>query len=151
MTYLDLADAVAERIGERWPRRLVYRDVCPADFERPSFFLQVLEAEPSDANAVLVRWTVRLLLVVYDEKDDYYVTSSERLMKLQQELLRLFGAGWLRVDGRAVRLSATAVGREPGEAFLEFNASWLAPRETDAAPPVADVAEHYRLTFKEKE
>ncbi len=37
MTKTDILDAINRLLVEQWPTRTVYVDVCPVDFERPSF------------------------------------------------------------------------------------------------------------------
>ena len=41
MTLNDVVEAVNERLVLRWPDRTVYLDVCPVDFQRPGFWLQI--------------------------------------------------------------------------------------------------------------
>ena len=41
MTYQDLMEAIAAKVAKLWPARMLYRDFCPADFQRPSSFLYV--------------------------------------------------------------------------------------------------------------
>ncbi|MBC5736078.1 hypothetical protein [Lawsonibacter faecis] len=148
MTLMELGDALGERICSRWPDRIIYRDVCPADFERPSFFLQMTRAEASDANALLQGWDAEWSLEIFDEKDDDYVSSSERLMETQAAVLTLFGAGYVRCCGRAVSVLAVAEGREPESAFVTLRCNWFAGRPGAAvreAPPM----EHLDLRLRE--
>lgn len=150
MTAEDLAEAIAERVAGKWPERIIYRDVCPENFDRPSFFLQTLECEPEDANASLVSWDAKLLLILYDEKDDHYETSSERLQAIQTEIFRLFAAP-LRVGDRVVLVHAKGVGREPGEAYVELSSSWMDGRDTGAPEaPIPPVAEEYAIKYTKR-
>lgn len=124
---IELAEAVAEVLSARWPERVVYRDVCPAEFERPSFFLYVAAAEPTDANADLIRWTAELRLIIYDQKDDHYETSSERLLAVQAEVFRLLSVP-IPVGDRRIKVNAKGDGRDPGEAYASLAATWLDAR-----------------------
>mgnify|MGYP000842042723 CR=1 FL=1 len=53
MTYEDLMEAIADRISELWPERMLYRDFCPSDFKRPSGFLYVVKAGYTDALSLI--------------------------------------------------------------------------------------------------
>lgn len=79
MEVLDILDAVNARLLEKWPKRTVYVDVCPIDFERPSFWLAVEQFQQTNANRFMVRRDVRLKLTLYDEKDEHYESSWLRL------------------------------------------------------------------------
>lgn len=41
MKTTEILNAINDRLLERWPDRTVYVDVCPVDFDRPSFWLTV--------------------------------------------------------------------------------------------------------------
>lgn len=91
MTYEDLMEAIADRISELWPERMLYRDFCPSDFKRPSGFLYVVKAGYTDANAGLVRWDFSAELTLYAATDAYTVESTEALRAEQNKVLRQFG------------------------------------------------------------
>lgn len=124
ISILELSEAIAARIHERWPERTIYRDVCPADFERPSFFLScnVWEQTPEMG---LLSMTAKLELEIFDEADEYYVTASERLMETQEEVLALFAGGNLAVADRHITVVAEGHGREPESAFMLITAEWM--------------------------
>ena len=136
MTYIEFADTVEERLRTRWPDRPVYRDLCRVDHETPSFFLQVVEAAPQDANAVLVRWDVKLVVAAFEDPDDYSDTPTGPLLETQLSIMDLFAAGWLSAAGSTATVLATAAGRDDEASFVELTASWLAPRRTPPQPEV---------------
>ena len=41
MNSTEILDAVNARLLEKWPERTVYINVCPEDYDRPSFWLEV--------------------------------------------------------------------------------------------------------------
>ena len=51
----EILDAINLRLLKKWPDRTVYVDVCPVDFDRPSFWLAVEEDGQTDASRFLVR------------------------------------------------------------------------------------------------
>ena len=71
MTKTEILDAVNRLLVGKWPDRTVYLDVCPVDFERPSFWLAVEKHEMADANRAFIRHDLRLQLTLYDELDEH--------------------------------------------------------------------------------
>ena len=49
MTKTDIIDAINLVLIGKWKDRTVYVDVCPVDFDRPSFWLTVERDEVTDA------------------------------------------------------------------------------------------------------
>ena len=146
MEILDILDAVNARLVSRWPERTVYVDVCPMDFDRPSFWLTVEQWEQSDANARMVRRDVALKVTLYDAKDEHYDASWSRLAQEAQEVTELLTPP-LRLGGRALTFQIKAQPREPDAAFLILSTSFLDARPGLAAKPQAPVAESYQLNI----
>ena len=59
MKTTEILNAINDRLLERWPDRTVYVDVCPVDFDRPSFWLTVEKNGQTDANRLFVRRELR--------------------------------------------------------------------------------------------
>ena len=143
MTVLALLDAVNRRLVERWPDRTVYVDVCPVDFERPSFWLAVEEQRQEEANRFLLRRWARLRLTLYDQVDDHYDVSWRRLAEESGEAMALLTPP-LRLEGRAITLRCKALPREADRAVLQLEAEWLEPRATGPAES-APAADQYHI------
>lgn len=143
MEVLDILDAVNARLLEKWPKRTVYVDVCPIDFERPSFWLAVEQFQQTNANRFMVRRDVRLKLTLYDEKDEHYESSWLRLDQEAQVAAALLTPP-LYAAGRAITFTIKALPRDPDAAFLQLTASWLDQRASTAKPE-PPVAEHYQV------
>ena len=41
-TSVDVCNAIADVVAKLWPDRMIYRDFCPADHNRPSSFLYIV-------------------------------------------------------------------------------------------------------------
>ena len=137
MTALDLCEAVAGRLAELWPDRLLYRDFCPADHRRPSGFLYVTKNKSTDVNALLTRWDVALELELFSAADAYDLPSAEALRADQERVTGAFPSP-LPVGDRRIPLTAAGDGGEAGSAFVKFSASWVEPRQGPVpgiAPP----------------
>lgn len=139
MTALDLCEAVAGRLAELWPDRLLYRDFCPADHRRPSGFLYVTKNDSTDVNALLTRWDVELELELFSAADVYDLPSTEALRADQERVTASFPSP-LPVGDRRISLTAAGDGGEAGSAFVKFSASWVEPRR-GAVPGIAPPAD----------
>ena len=153
MTYTDLVEAIAGKISALWPDRMLYRDFCPVDHQRPAGFRYVREAGWADVSAGLVEWSFDAELELFAETDKYDVESTEALRADQAAVLALFGGPSLAVGDRHIILTAAAETPGPGVAYVSFTASWLDRRpgyqdpeaqtpESGGAPLMEDFALH---------
>lgn len=150
MTVQALTDAVKARIQEHWPGEAIYTNYLPKDFKRPSFSLEVQKDEWSDANLILLRRTVTMLLTGYVETDAYGDSAREVLNQRMEAACGLFGQGFLPVGERAIQVRAVRGTGAPDffETTLIF--TWMDARPTDL-PAQAPLMEHYELELVTKE
>lgn len=152
MTYMDLLEAIAARISTLWPNRMLYRDFCPVDHQRPSGFLYVQETGFTDAGIGLVRWTFQAELELFAETDTYDLESTEVLRADQAAVLGLFGGPAIAVADRHIGLNVAADTPGPGSAYVRFSASWMDERPGyQDAEAYAPLMEHYALNINGKE
>ena len=127
MTGIDICEAVAGRIAALWPERVLYRDFCPADHQRPSGYLYITRDGYTSLNALLVRWDVEIELELFCSTDAYDISSTEELRREQAEVLEAFPVP-VPVGRRRVAVSASGDGMEQGSAYVKFTASWVEGR-----------------------
>ena len=140
MTKTDVIDAINHKLVEKWPTRTVYVDVCPSDFERPSFWISVEKHEVTDANRLLVKNALQLRLTLYDELDEHYEASWYRLSQETDTVVDLLGRV-LNVGDRHLHLVLKVLPRDPDRAYVQINTTWMDTRpgaDTGASAPVAD-------------
>lgn len=138
MTYQDLMEAIAEKIAGQFPGRMIYRDFCPTDFQRPSFYLYVTQADYEDANLGLVEWHFSAELTLFAATDAYDIQSTEALRRDQLTVLSLFGGPAIQVGDRFIGLTVQGTAPGPGEAYVVFSSQWLDVRpgmETEETTP----------------
>lgn len=146
MNQVDLVEAIAARLAQRWPQRIIYRDFCPSGHQRPSFFLYVTKAEFQDVLAGLVRWTFEAELELHGARDEYDASSTEELRQDQAEVLALFGGPGIQVGDRHVSLTAEAEAPGPGVAYVLFRSQWLDSRPGWQEPGAeAPMMEHIQI------
>ena len=153
MTDQELMEAIAAKLAELWPDRMLYRHFCPADFKRPSGYLYVTNSGWTDANLWMVQWTMEAELTLYAATDVYTVESTEALRRDQLAVLQAFGGPSLRVGDRYVTLTLDAPSPGPGEAYVRFSSSWMDGRPgADPDDGGAPLMEHFELNIStEKE
>ena len=143
MELQDILDAINKKLVEKWPKQTVYIDVCPVDFARPSFWLTVEQYTQTDANRYHVKREARLKLTIYDEKDEHYESSWQRLFKDAADATVLLTPP-LKAAGRTVSLQIKALPRDPDAAYLQLTTSWLDNRpaaDTGTEPSTAKTAQ----------
>lgn len=139
MTKTEILDAINRLLVGKWPTRTVYVDVCPIDFERPSFWLAVEKHDLTDANRFLIKNDLQLRLTIYDELDDHYEASWYRLSQETDDATALLSQV-LTVDQRHLKLQLKVLPRDPDRAYIQINTSWMDNRpglDTGADAPVA--------------
>lgn len=142
ITFADVSESIAAVLAKQWPDRIIYRDVCPAKFKRPSFFIQCVKTSLTPENRALSRYQADYLLTQFDEKDDYYEVSAERLLEEQVQVLALFSAPVLEVRGRFPSVTAVAgEGRDPDAAFVTIHAEWVGPSAAYLAEQATQAAD----------
>lgn len=140
MTKTEILDAINLLLVERWPMRTVYVDVCPIDFERPSFWLAVEKHDLTDANRFLIRNDLQLRLTLFDELDDHYEASWYRLSQ-ETDIVTDLLCRVLEVGERHLKLQLKVLPRDPDRAYVQINTSWMDNRpgmDTGASVPAAD-------------
>lgn len=133
MTAQTVMDTVKASVQESWPGEKVYTNYLPKDFKRPSFALELQKDEWTDANIVLVKRTVTLLLTGFVEKDAYGDSAREILNQRMEIACGLFSQGWLSVDDRAVSVRMVRGTGAPDFFEVTLMFTWM-----DARPNATD-------------
>lgn len=140
MTKTEILDAINLLLVGRWPKRTVYVDVCPVDFERPSFWLAVEKHDLTDANRFLIKHDLQLRLTLFDELDDHYEASWYRLSQ-ETDIVTDLLCRVLEVGERHLKLQLKVLPRDPDRAYVQINTSWMDNRpgmDTGASVPSAE-------------
>lgn len=150
MTAQTVMDTVKASVQESWPGEMVYTNYLPKDFKRPSFALELQKDEWTDANIVLVKRTVTLLLTGFVEKDAYGDSAREILNQRMEIACGLFSQGWLSVDDRAVSVRMVRGTGAPDFFEVTLMFTWMdaRPNATDDQVPLMS---DYELEIATKE
>lgn len=150
MTAQTVMDTVKASVQESWPGEKVYTNYLPKDFKRPSFSLELQKDEWTDANIVLVKRTVTLLLTGFVEKDAYGDSAREILNQRMEIACGLFSQGWLSADDRAVSVRMVRGTGAPDFFEVTLMFTWMdaRPNATDDQVPLM---RDYELEIATKE
>lgn len=146
MKTTEILNAINARLLEKWPDRTVYVDVCPIDFDRPSFWLAVEKSTQTDANRWLIRRELQIRLTMYDQLDDHYEASWYRLTEEADDALSLLTPP-LAIGTRRLKLDLKALPRDPDRAYLQINAAWMDDR-LEAEKVSAPAADAYTVSIR---
>ena len=124
MTKTEILDAINLLLVSKWPDRTVYVDVCPVDFNRPSFWLTVEKYDLTDGNRFLIRHDLQIRLTLYDELDEHYDASWYRLSQDTDAVTELLIRGWM-VGHRHLKPLLKVLPRDPDRAYVQINLSWM--------------------------
>lgn len=145
MTGMNILDAVNGRLLERWPKRSVYINVCPIDYERPSFWLEITRDEREIVTRRLCKRSVQLRLTLHDEADDHYDIHWQRLNDEISECLDLF-KGVLAVGTRRITAKLKSMPREADRAVILLDFEFMeSAQEPQQDIPAADA---YQITVQ---
>lgn len=104
----DIQAALVERLKEAFPGEAVYTDLTPRDFERPSNLVELagmeLDALGTGLSAVQLRWRWRL--TTFCQVDQVHDSHLPELDLRAMLVMSLFGAGYVRVKDRALKVTA---------------------------------------------
>lgn len=134
ITSVDVCNAIAAVVAKLWPERIVYRDFCSTDHQRPSSYLYVVKSAVEPANFCLSKWTMEAELELFCATDAYDISSTETLRADQETVLLAFGLPSLKVKDSFVELAADGDGMEVGSAYVKFTASWFTETPGYEAP-----------------
>lgn len=116
----DILHAVSGPIAGAYPQRVVYIGRQPENFERPSFFLELVTTSRRRQNIGTDETEIYFTLTIHEELDETQAGSQEAALNDQDRILGLFRMGILRVQDRALPIAASNGGQDGGEAFVEL-------------------------------
>jgi hypothetical protein len=125
LSSVKILDAINKLLVKAYLDYTVYIDLCPKNFERPSFLIEMITAERNPVNRKTIHETDFFTITVFDVKDDYGNSSTTGLLNLQQGVLDIFKPGYICVDGRAVKVKASSGGRNFGEAYIDIQVEYF--------------------------
>lgn len=127
-----IRDTINEALVEEYPEDIVYLDFCPYQFDRTGFAIEWIDSRETDANADLVEISEHFLITCFSPLSDYGEAESGALLSRVNAVKRIFRAGFIRVEDRALRCTLRVGGREEDCVFLDLTFQYFEERGTPA-------------------
>lgn len=148
LTKSKIIKAVNALLVQKCPDYMVYLNREPSDFVRPSFLIMAPRYTPKTANHYLLEETVFLTITCFGEVDGYGNSDADQLSELQETVINLFRAGYIAVEGRAVKVEASDGGQDLDRAWVDVTCVYHEVR--DPNPEVLPLMQRVETTIKEE-
>lgn len=145
MNSTEILDAVNARLLEKWPERTVYINVCPEDYERPSFWLEVTRDDRTPVTQRMTKRNVQIRLTLHDEADEHYDISWARLNNDVSACLKLM-MQVLHVGARRLLPQLQSMPRDVDRAAILLNFEFIESNEETA--PEIPTADSYQISVQ---
>ncbi len=145
MNSTEILDAVNARLLEKWPERTVYINVCPADYERPSIWLEVTRDDRTPVTQRIMKRNVQIRLTLHDEADEHYDINWQRLNNDVSACLKLL-MPVLRVGARRLLPQLQSMPRDVDRAAILLNFEFMESNEETA--PEIPAADSYQISVQ---
>ena len=120
MKLREILDGVSAVIHKEFPDRFIYIHIQPENFERPSFFLEVVTTRTERQNIGTAETIVYLSLTVHEPLDLVRKGDQQVLLDDMDRLLACFAAETLPVGNRMLPISVENGGAEGGEGWIDL-------------------------------
>lgn len=116
--------------------RAVYLEEWPPEPEQPSALVRLVESTQRTINLGTVEYTERFSIVCRDAQSTAEGETVPRLLTMRQRVQELFVAGFLRMEGRAPKVSAKAAGCEEKTSAIEVTIVYNEALPQPEPPPL---------------
>lgn len=115
----QIRDAINRLLVDKLGAKNVYINRCPKNFKRPSFWLETVcfNSEPSSYSTVKVE--AHFSITCFISTDAYGNSDSTELTDMQESVMSLFRAGYMKVDDRALTVKANAAGYDNDRSYVD--------------------------------
>ncbi|WP_313342518.1 DUF6838 family protein [Sedimentibacter sp.] len=134
---IKIMDAINTLLVNKYPEYTVYIDLCPDDFDRPSFLIEQIRKNVDSVNKGTVKVTEYFSVTCFEDTGDY----TTNLLIRQQEVLDMFRSGYLNVEDRSIKAKANNGGKDFTEAYIDLQFEYYDDRsdDEDTTPKIKEV------------
>ena len=135
----DILTAINVIIAENYPDRTVYVQACPKDFKRPSFLLEYVRLSRRDVNFTTFEKTAYFTITCFISVDKHFRSDMDELVDLQEDILKLFAAGYVNVGNRAIKVKSSTGGIDFDRAYIDLQFEYFDNRtEAEDQTPLVE-------------
>lgn len=120
MTMADVFNAVAGVIAGEYPERYIYIGQEPDQFERPSFFLELVTTRRQRQNIGTAETELYLTLTIHETLSEVGAGDQLTALSDMDRILSCFAMETLSVGDRVLPVKASSGGQDGGEAWVEL-------------------------------
>ena len=141
LTINDVIGAINDEIVKAYPGDMVYVNLIPKDFERPSFLLMLESFNQTDANRTTVSIEMSVSITCYIKIDGHYNIETSALADRVDTVRSIFSSGYLSVIDRCIGVTIPDGGVDftEGIIVLAFDYFDERPMPCDETPPIESV------------
>jgi len=137
----DILKAISLLIKSKYPDRMIYKNRCPQNFKRPSFWLENVKVDTAPANFCTVKVTAYFSLTCFIKLTPYGDQDSLELTDVQDEITKLFRRGSVKVGDRSLVAKASTAGYDNDRSYVDIQFDFYddIPQEEDNMPLMGDI------------
>jgi hypothetical protein len=131
ITVQKIIDEVNSLILEKYPENTFYIQDIPEGFERPSFFIEMVNNPSSDANKFTTEEEVSLQITYFAAVDDYYSSDMINKLAVCETVKTIFKKGFIVIGDQTIMI--TSLNSEPrgNEIFISTTLQYFEDRPLD--------------------
>jgi hypothetical protein len=128
ITVEDIVEAINARLVEAFPEDMVYENLLPKDFSRPSTLIELASVQGTQTS----RWTIEVKasfsLTSYVEVGGHYESDTKELRVRQNRVMGLFANGYLQVGDRCLEVQVVSGGMDFTESYVDLEFQYFDDR-----------------------
>ncbi|HIT53124.1 MAG TPA: hypothetical protein IAD07_04210 [Candidatus Fimivicinus intestinavium] len=143
LSQLQIAKGINAAMYKAGISGVAYIQRCPANFNRPSYYINAVREVVRSDNRRLVRVTSYFTITCFPplvEHQEY--CTVEALLAAQSAVMSVFRPGYLRVEDRAITVQSSSGGNTDDRAYVELQAEYYDDRAVLSDCPKEPIADH---------
>lgn len=151
ITQNEIVDALKELISGKYTGEIVYEEMAPNNFQRPSFLIETTGTRPEQITQNTVEMTLGIRVSCFVETDVYHNSHFRELTLREYGVMGLLLVGYIKVGDR-VLLVDNVLGNLAGFDYATVTASirWAVDLDELRNIEVPPLMENYTLKVEGK-
>lgn len=137
----DILTAINKLLVKYYPGNTVNIQPEPKDYQRPSFYIDMVRVSQVDKCKASIEKTVYVTITYFSEIDKYYRSDPEDLANTQDAVMQIFNCGFVTIGDRAIKVISSAGGLDLDRAYIDLQFEFIDNRtdEIDQIPVATEV------------
>ena len=149
LNQLQIAKSINAAMYKAGIEGKAYIQRCPANFDRPSYYIDAVQEVVRSDNKRLVHVTSYFTLTYFPSLVGHQeFCSIDALINAHNAVMGVFRPGYLQVEDRAITIKSSSGGNADDRVYIELQAEYYDDRVDPAAQPEEPVADSIAIDFK---